>query len=249
MTLPIRFVVCSYNIWTTTRWPERKAALQSFVRYHMPDILCLQELQADSKKALDEVLLPTHQRVEDAFEGWTREGNIYWNTTFFELVEYGAQPIGILEEFRRLFWVRLKVKDGSQRTIFVSTAHYTYQGHPVELETNLNSRVPQAHKTVEFLDTAIHENEPALFMGDLNDHYTPIRILEGSGLINCYSGLGRVPPFTHPATPTAGKGSPVTIDWIFHRGPLRLMSSEVVDFFEGDIAPSDHKPVLATYSL
>jgi endonuclease/exonuclease/phosphatase family metal-dependent hydrolase len=249
MTLPVRFVVCSYNIWTNTRWPERKEALQSFVRYHMPDILCLQELQADSKKALDEELLVTHQRVEDAFEGWTCEGNIYWNTTFFELVEYGAEQIGILEKFRRLFWVRLKLKDDSGRTIFVSTAHYTYQGHPVELETNQNSRVPQAHKTVEFLASAIKENEPGLFMGDLNDHYNPIRILEASGLVNCFRGLGHVPRFTHPATPTTVKGSPTTLDWMFHRGPLRLMNSEVVDFFEGDLAPSDHKPIIATYSL
>jgi endonuclease/exonuclease/phosphatase (EEP) superfamily protein YafD len=41
----------------------------------------------------------------------------------------------------------------------------------------------------------------------------------------------------------------MTIDWMFHRGPIWPMLAEVVDFFEGDIAPSDHKPIIATYRL
>jgi hypothetical protein len=29
-TFPVRFTVCTYNIWTHTRWPERRPALQRF---------------------------------------------------------------------------------------------------------------------------------------------------------------------------------------------------------------------------
>ncbi len=248
MTLPVRFTVCTYNIWTTTRWPERKEALQSFIRFHMPDILGLQELQADSKQALDEILLTTHQCIEDPFQGWTVEGNLYWNKAFFELVEYGAENIGIFEEFRRLFWVRLRRRDESNRTLFVSTAHYTWPGHPKEQESNTNSRYLQAQATIETLNRMVPPAEPLLFMGDLNDSSRPIQYLRQNGLTDCFSGLGRSPKVTHPALPTA-TGAPIAIDWLFGRGPLKPMTAEVVDFYTGDMAPSDHKPVLATYTL
>lgn len=254
-TLPLRFTVCTYNIWTDTRWPERRPALQAFVRAHMPDILCVQELQSDSKAALDEVLSATHTRVEDPFEGWTREGNIYFNSTLFEIVEHGAEQIGICEEFRRLFWVRLRVKGDSgdsasnttnDKSLLVSTAHYTWFGHVVPMETEKNVRIPQARATLETLARIGKPDEPQLFMGDLNDQGEPIRVLMNGGLTPNFMALGRYPAFTHPAIPTA-VGAPCTIDWMMHRGAIRPMTAEVVDFYHNEIAPSDHKPVLATY--
>jgi len=248
MSLPVRFVVCTYNIWTTSRWPERREALQSFTEFHQPDILCLQELQSDSRQTLDKVLLKTHQRVEDPFEGWTSEGNIYWNNQLFEMIEYGAEQIGLLEQYRRLFWVRLRVLDDSKRTLFVSTAHYTWPGNSQEVSNGVNVRIAQAQKTLEVLSQLVPPNEPLLFMGDLNDTYRPILVLQKGGLTNSFNGVGRNPYPTWPALPTA-VGPAQTIDWMFHRGPIRAMTSEVIDFFKGDLAPSDHKPVIATYGL
>lgn len=34
-----------------------------------------------------------------------------------------------------------------------------------------------------------------------------------------------------------------------HRGPVRPLATEEVDFFAGDMAPSDHKPVVTTYAF
>jgi endonuclease/exonuclease/phosphatase family metal-dependent hydrolase len=244
----IRFVVCSYNIWTTTRWPEREPGLRRFAELYRPDIFCLQELQADSKRVLDEVLLSTHQCVEDDFPGWTCEGNIYWNSDLFELVTYGAEPIEIIEEYRRFFWVRLRLRQAPESTIFVSTAHYTYQFHPRELANDQNLRIPSARKTLTVIDQLAGADEPVLFMGDLNDTEHPIRILTEGGLKNCFSALGQIPRVTYPAYPTA-RFPQVTIDWMFHKGPIAPMVADVVDFFEGDLSPSDHKPVIATYRL
>ena len=109
-------------------------------------------------------------------------------------------------------------------------------------------RYKQAQETVRVLAEITNRDEPIQFMGDLNDYVHPIRILREAGFVDSFSGLGRTSPITIPAIPTA-KGTPQTIDWIFHKGALRPMTSEVVDFFAGDIAPSDHKPVLATYSI
>jgi endonuclease/exonuclease/phosphatase family metal-dependent hydrolase len=248
MPLPVYFVVCSYNIWSTYRWPERRDALKAFAQHHIPDILCLQELQADSRQALDEVLLATHQRVDDPFEGWTREGNIYWNMQLFDLVEYGDADIGILEKYRRLFWVRLQVKDGTQRTLLVSTAHYTWSGHVEAITSEKNVRIPQARATVKALADLRRNDEPQLFMGDLNDNDYPIQLLHEGGLVDCFAALGRVSRSTWPAMPTA-MGAPTTIDWMMHVGNLKPKTAEVVDYYHADMAPSDHKPVLATYAF
>jgi exonuclease III len=237
----------TYNIWASSRWPDRKAPLKCFLEYHQPDILCLQELRLETRNLIDEVLTG-HQRIDDSFEGWTREGNIYFNQELFEFVEYGAEDIEMYEEARRLFWTRLRSRFTPGRTLFVSTAHYTWAGNPQEKGGGINPRYAQAQKTVDVLQQLAPETEPLLFMGDLNDFVHPIRILQAGGLCDSFSGLGRHTDYTHPANPTA-KGTPQSIDWIFHRGPIKPMTSEVVDFYLNDLAPSDHKPVLATYCL
>ncbi|MBL8995319.1 MAG: endonuclease/exonuclease/phosphatase family protein [Spirochaetia bacterium] len=242
------FTVCSYNIWSTFRWPERREALRAFARIHRPDILCLQELQSDSRLVLDETLAETHARVNDSFEGWAREGNIYWNKDLFEAKEFGVVDIGMIETLRRLFWVRLALRDGSGRSLLVSTAHYTWPGHPDLVASGKNARIPQAHATLEALARLRKSDEPQLFMGDLNDSELIVRILREGGLVDCFEALGRSSRATWPAMPTE-KGAPTTLDWMFHVGSLKVRSAEVVDFFIGELAPSDHKPVLASYQF
>jgi len=243
---PIRFVVCTYNLWNDKRWPERQEPLRRFLDHHLPDLLCVQELRPVTRQFLD-TALPTHRRVDDPFEGWAREGNIYWNADLFGLVEYGAADVGILEELRRLFWVRLRLRGvDDRRTLFVSTAHFTWPGNETEKTTNVNPRVAQARKTIQALNALAPLPEPLLFMGDLNDNIHPLWELREAGLTDSFAGLGRNPPPTWPAVPIAA-GPPATIDWILHRGPIRPMTSSVVDFHVDDLAPSDHKPVLVTY--
>lgn len=248
MTVPTQFTVCTYNIWTWTRWPERREALASFLDRHRPDVLCVQELQEESRALVDEVLGATHDRVEDPFAGWTVEGNIWWNRSVFRSLAHGAEDVGIHEQHRRLFWTRLGALDGSDRTLLVSTAHWTWHGHAVALETERNVRLPQARATVDTLDRLAVEGEAQLFMGDLNDSTEPIFVLRRGGLTDTFTALGRQPDATHPARPTA-HGADQTLDWIFSRGPVTVRTSEIVDFWHGDLAPSDHKPVLATFAL
>jgi hypothetical protein len=246
MSYPIRFVVCTYNLWNDKRWPERQESLRSFLEHHLPDILCLQELRPVTRRFLDSVL-ETHQRVEDPFEGWIREGNIYWNRELFDLVEYGAEDIGILEAKRRLFWVRLGLRgDDSGRSLFVSTAHYTWYGTDLERTKGINPRLAQARKTIEVLNELVPPPEPLLFMGDLNDFVHPLAVLRAGGLTDSFTALGCTPPPTWPAVPIA-QGPPEVDDWMLHRGPIRPMTSAVPDFYVGDFPPSDHKAVIATY--
>jgi endonuclease/exonuclease/phosphatase family metal-dependent hydrolase len=39
------------------------------------------------------------------------------------------------------------------------------------------------------------------------------------------------------------------IDWIFVHGGLQVRASEVVEFFDHGVAPSDHAPVVATLTF
>jgi endonuclease/exonuclease/phosphatase (EEP) superfamily protein YafD len=108
--------------------------------------------------------------------------------------------------------------------------------------------MPQARACVAALDRLALAGEPQLFMGDLNDTNGPILVLQRAGFTDCFAALGRFPRPTIPARPTA-VGPDQTIDWLLARGAVSARTAEVVDYWLGDMAPSDHKPVLATYAF
>lgn len=240
-----RFVVMTHNIWVRQRWPEREPALRSLLRHTQPDILCVQELQPATRPVLDEEL-PGHERIDDPLPGWIYEGNIWWLTSMFEKVEYGAEDLQLYRG-RRLFWVRLRLRE-SGRTILVSTAHFTWPGNPQELAGGPNLRLAEARRVTPALDRLAKENEPVLFVGDLNEAANAIDYLREAGYKDSFTAYGSFPQPTYPALPTS-YGTPQVLDWQFHRGPLRVMNTAVVEHFAGDIAPSDHKPLVVTYSL
>lgn len=248
MTISPRFVAGTLNLWADARWNDRLAAVQGFIRGHMPDILAVQELRPVSQQLLDREM-PDHQRVEDPFAGWHEEGNVYWCQDLFELVEYGAEDVGILGDLRRLFWVRLMFRDEVGTSLLVATAHYTWPGHRRERQTGQNPRLEQARRTATTLTGLGRPDEPLLFMGDLNDFQHPLRILRERGFEDAFSALGRKSPVTRPSGPKGYEAEAQVNDWILHRGPIRPMAADVVDYFANDLPPSDHKPVLVTYRL
>lgn len=240
-----RAIVCTLNLWSLDRWPERRDSLSAFLRLHDPDLLCVQELRPETLAVLTEAL-PGHDRVQDPFPGWTGEGNVLWRRGAFMAAAHGAEDIGMLERDRRLFWVRLRRAGGGE--LLVATAHFTWPGNARESADGVNVRMEQARRAAAALAALAPDPEPALFLGDFNDHYHPIRILKAAGFQDCFTGLGRIPRATRPAAPTY-KGPQQTVDWILYRGGLRPMTCEAADFFLGDIAPSDHKPVMATFAF
>lgn len=240
-----RAVACTLNLWALDRWPERRDSLSAFLRLHSPDLLCVQELRPETLAAIAGTL-PGHDHVEDPFRGWACEGNIFWRRDRFTALGHGAEEIGMLEPDRRLFWVRLRRADGG--TLLLATAHLTWPGNEKERADGVNVRIAQARRAAAALDALAAPPAPTLLMGDFNDDYHPVRILKAAGWEDCFTGLGRVPKATRPAAPTF-MGQEQTIDWILYRGDLRPMTCEAVDFFHGDIAPSDHKPVLAAFAF
>ena len=226
------------------RWADRKVPLQRFLEANRPDILCLQELTSSSRDLID-ATLTAHRRIDDPFPGWTIEGNIYWNTEVFDLVGYGAEDIDIIGENRRLFWVRLA--SGSGATLVIATAHFTWLPEAGTSGEWVTVRVTEAHAAVAALEKVNRPGEPVLFMGDLNDYLYPIDVLRDGGFEDSFTSLGRAPEITHPAFSTTE--APTLLDWMMHRGPIRPTLTSVPDFYVDGIPPSDHKPIMTTYTL
>lgn len=252
---PIRLSVMTYNLWGTARWPLRQLALQQFLQLFCPDILCLQELRPETKAFLDEAM-PHHRRVHDDFSGWTYQSSIYWHDDLLEEIEHGEEDIGIadlLTDDRRLFWVRLLLKSQRQ-TVFVSTAHFSAKSLPAELETGHSPRLEQAHRTAEALQHLAKTGEPAFFMGDLNDTSHPIFILHDAGYTTSFATLGLPPAPTAPSYPTANVslGSPTlnqSLDWMVSNQYARTIATQIPHFYCGDLAPSNHWPILTVYEI
>lgn len=252
----ITFVVQTHNLWGDTWAAERRAALGRLYSLRPPDLLATQELREWSRDVLD-AAMPEHQRVEDDFPGWHLQSNLWWRRDLFTSVEHGAEDVGIIDASARLFWVRLRCADGG--TLLVSTAHLSYAGTAVELETGVNQRVPQARRIIGDLARIAGENESVLFTVDINDIGEPLWTFGNAGYLDAFSALGRHCPPTHPVIPsgfaeTVGTSKspvaspPKAIDWIYFRGPLRPRAAEVVEFFHRGVSPSDHAPVVAAFS-
>ena len=250
--MPFRFSVMTCNLWGLNKWRERQAAVKELLDVFRPDVFSVQELTPETQTFIDKAL-PYHKRVDDELPGWATEGNIFWDGRLFEKVEHGAEDIGLLEADRRLFWVRLVIKNSDQ-TVFISTAHYTWKAHPIELETGTSPRLLQSRLTGKTLKSLARNSEPVLFMGDLNDSSHPTFILNDAGYRDCFSVLGVPAPPTAPCYPTVqvGRGRPMlnqTLDWIMSNEFARPMAAQVPYFYHNGVTPSDHWPVLAVYEV
>lgn len=256
-TIP-RLVVMTHNLWGDNRWPEREPALRELLRVRPPDVLAAQELRPATRDIIDEELAH-HARVDDEFDGWHHESNIWWDERLCSYVAHGIEDVGLNDELsqaerdrlgdvRRLFWVRLRPLDGGDPFV-VSTAHFTFPGSDLELTDRINPRIRQSKLTIEALER-VAPHEACLFMGDLNEHWHTLRVLREGGLMDSFGALRTVPQPTWPTVPTWPElWTPWVIDFQVHKGPVRPLTTEVVEFFHEELAPSDHKPVVTTYAL
>jgi len=244
---PFTFVAHTYNLLGSIRWTDRRPTLERFFRLHRPDILCIQELTPEACELIA-TTLPALSRIVDPLARWTHEGNIFWDTGAFDLVEYGTADVGILETDRYLSWARLQI-EATDSTMIVATAHFDWFGNAREVTEHINVRVEQAERTVAALDGLAGNDEPVLFMGDLNDDWHPLAVLRKAGFADSFTALGRSPVATHPVPPMASESPPRTYDWMLHRGPIRPLLTAVIDLYVGDLPGSDHRPVATTYRL
>jgi len=208
---------------------------------------------------LDVVLQQKHCRIDDAFEGWASESNIWYNATIFEEVEHGhadignAQPHRVGAKYRRLFWVRLR--DIAGVTLLVATAHFTWQGDEDEKKDNIDRRSLQAKATLARLHEIAKDGEPVVFTGDLNCPFHVNEVMKENGFADCFTALGLRHTATHPVRPSHPEEEVLAdqpLDWIYAGpcGPKAVLASVLKEVSTGiRVAASDHMPVLAVYQL
>lgn len=247
-----RYSLCTYNLWNVERWSARQPALRGFLRRFRPDLLAVQELRPETRDSIDEVLTE-HARVHDELPGWSGESNLWWNNALFEPVEHGAPEYGSHEASRRLFWVRLRRTD-ADATLLLATVHLTADFPDDESGRGQALRLQQTRNIIDILAGLRGPNEPSWLTGDLNEAVQPGRLLHRAGFVSCFSALGLQPPPTFPAVPTAGKAPRdflynACYDWILAAGPVRPLAAHSPHYFEGDVSPSDHWPILAVYEV
>jgi endonuclease/exonuclease/phosphatase family metal-dependent hydrolase len=261
-------------MWKVTNhpgnWPQRHLPILECLTTFTPDILCVQELHPLFHDIIIEAM-PSHTYVKDDFAGWQNEGNIYWNSNLFDMVEYGISDIGMMEPLRRLFWVLLKIKTPEQtikeknqaeniapRQVLVATAHYTWEGHAEEHKTDVNLRKQQSQRTATVLhDLQSKFRDPqlaVLFMGDLNENFHPRRILREAGFIDCFTALRLPCRPTHPQRPSQPQEDILcdsTLDWIMQNNYARPILANVLRnlMCTGGYSVSDHCPVMCIYEI
>jgi hypothetical protein len=254
----ITFVSMTYNLWGDSYAEQRAPALQALLETRPPDLLATQELRAWSRDLIDATLVE-HERVHDSGAGWERQSNLWWRRDMFTAIDSGWSDVGILSTGAGLFWVRLLPYSAEAPELVFSTAHLTWPGHPDEQVDRINRRTQQAQAIVAELDR-LAGDAACLFTVDINDIGAPLWALGHAGFADSFTSLGRVSPPTHPVEPIPHRpnaGTPQSplespskaIDWQFARGPLQARSSEVVEFFFQGHAPSDHRPVVSTFTL
>lgn len=254
-----RFVMMTHNLWGQRNWEQRRTVLASFLASRQPDVLVVQELAEPSRRLIDEVL-DSHERVRDDSDDWQSGSNIWWNTSMFTVLDYGAEGVGTATDERKVRWVRLAATQAGSDTdelgdeLVVATAHFTWPGDENEIAGASNSRIEQATKTVDLLARLCPEGT-CLFAGDLNEAHHPLRVFTGAGYDELFAALGTVSSPTAPVIPLerpTGSYPPLNvprvIDFHFFRGAIRPATAEVADYFVGGVAPSDHKPVIGTYA-
>lgn len=233
---------CTYNLWNTERWSERRPVLLDFLRRHRPDILALQEVRQVHLDA--SVLCAGYRYIQDSFPGFQTEGNIVYNSERFILMEYGALDVG-LSGLRRLFWAQLR--EGEEDCL-IATAHFTYQALLPEARTGQSPRLEQARRTAAALQELLQKfpGAPLLFGADLNDFLNPVHILREAGFEDVYSALGRSPLFSWPVA-GMDQGAPEVDDWIFFQGPVRPLLIDRAEFYKNGVSGSDHYPLLCVF--
>lgn len=252
--------VTTFNVWKLDGvpifWPQRRPALFDTILHLAPDVLLLQEVHPLLVRvALD--ALPGHEAIGQTpseFKGWKEEGTIIYDKGKLDLIEYGAEDVGMQEELRRLFWARFRHK-GTARTVLVATAHFSWQGHPTELATDVNVRRACARNTAALLPRLARENDGIIFGGDLNEGYWPWFHLKEAGFVDVFTATQQRRRHTHPAYPTGmlceDECAEQVLDWMFSKGPLQTVSASVLRdvprYGPDQLAASDHLPVSARF--
>jgi len=257
---PSELVVMSFNLRYASeegenRWSQRREALAATIRGEKPDVVGTQEGLYHQLEDIERDL-PDYTYVGLGRRGGSHDEYcaIFYRKERFEVTAYDhfwlsdrPREIGALSYDatlpRMVTWARLRER-ATERAYYVVNTHFDH-AHEISREKSAN----QLHAFVRTLET----KDPVIVTGDFNaaaGSTTPWRTLTQDGaLIDSFVEAGFADP--QPGTFHGFTGDASVrgrIDWILYRGNLTPKAPRIVRPAAGGIYPSDHFPVIVSFS-
>jgi endonuclease/exonuclease/phosphatase family metal-dependent hydrolase len=247
----IKLNVMTYNIMVELSkvegippWKKRREANLELLKKHDLDLIAIQE---PTPRQLESIIsgLPEYGCVQD--EKFT-DAAILYRTELFEVVEKGQWWLSPTPEKamskgfgnflpRILVWARLKHRP-TDREFIVASTHF---------DNSLPSQVKMAKLCQEQFKPLIAKNLPMIWMGDFNtdqergDYPT----LVSNGWRDAYLASPKASKDGRDDNVGTFPGHTRRIDHIFLHGPIKATSWQTLPWKEGEMALSDHYPVMA----
>ena len=258
------FNVCSFNMRTDCgadkgdlAWPKRLPRILKVIENHRFDVIGAQELKHNQVTNLLEALGPKGYKIvgRGRLAGGKSEGvYILYNDKRFECTASDTFQLSETPDVwgssswnsaypRTCVWVQLKDRESGVSFRFYNT----HLDHESEL-----ARRKGMELTVGRINADVSAGMTAFLTGDFNNVFKPGNAIDyvrksmnDTADITLTPHLGPVKTFHgyDPKSPCA------LIDYIFVKGPVRVLTHATLDDMPDGKVPSDHFPVAATVVL
>lgn len=236
-------------------WSNRKNVCEKIIKSYEPDIFCLQEVikvqYLDLKEAFPDYTVfgfegPDMDAYPEGYHGIAKN-IIFFSKKRYELVSAGCYWLSETPliagskswetaRARHCNWVRIRDKTTSKefRVLDLHLDHVTQPAREKQID-------------VVMAESVQYEPQfPQLLAGDYNADMknNVIKLIKASGWSDTFSEVkGDMEPGRtthHFQGPKVKPGKNGRIDFIFSRGPIRTVSSEIVKDEVNGVYPSDH---------
>jgi len=238
-------------------WDSRKDAVVEVIRETKADFVGLQESLSFQNDFLRAELGSTYVLVGEGREGGNRGeyATLLYDSSKYTLVRAGRFWLSDTPEAagskswsslpRIVNWIEVLSNATSSRYLILNT-HFSHESEEARDRSArlIRDRLPAM---------ANDEETVVILMGDFNappgspPHRTLTDPAVGFLDAQVQSGSAERRTFNGFRETLETDGRP--IDWILYRGPIEVTSYRVLEERVGDVLPSDHYPVLATFRV
>lgn len=227
-------------------WEFRKHAYPSLIKQHPADFYAFQEAN-DFQTTYLQGLLADYDVVgqrSNAPDAWQNNVIFYhrrWTCRGSEHFYLSDTP-DVPSKFKDSQWPRqctLGIFQRDHLQLTVATTH---------LDFNSDVQQKSAVLIINRLKHTAQNHRPVILMGDFNaDPDSTCMAAFTDGPVGLKSAFGPHQMGTYHNFQGTAKGEP--IDWILYGGPIEKRDAKIVTASVADIYPSDHFPLVATFSI
>ena len=217
---------------------SRKEYILQVIIDEMPDIVGLQEFSDNWFETWmqQQMAAKGYGYYMDEANSYGSPKVIFYKKDRFDLRGSATYQMKYTEN-RSGAWVVLFDKQ-KQKEYFVTNSHWT--------TVSSEDRTKMAKDVVNIIEQN-YQNRPVICIGDFNGqpHTTEINVLKTTTQPKLLNAVDESLKTFHKWGPTGS----TTLDYIFYSSPFKLIEGKVIRTSFGLIWPSDHWPVMATFTI